>query len=122
MDRLTEERIAANNARFRDANEHIRDAAVEHGVTASIPFICECPDETCMEIVRIELDEYRAVREHPRRFVNAPGHDRAAGSSVRVVSEHDGHVVVEKVGLAGEIAEELAGGAQAFAADRDREE
>ena len=122
MDRLTVERIAENNARFRAANEHIRDAAEEHGVSSRVPFICECPDSSCMEVVRLELDDYRAVRSHPRRFVNAPDHDRASGSAARRVSEHDGYVVVEKVGLAGEIVEELAGEAEAVACDGDREE
>ena len=109
MERLTQQRIAENNARFRDANERIREVAEEHRVAMPIPFICECPESTCVEIVRVELGHYRSFRAHPRRFVNAPGHNRAAGSAVRVVSEHDGYVVVEKVGLAGEIAESLAG-------------
>ena len=114
MDRLTHERIAENNARFREANERIREVAEEHGVAMPIPFICECPDVECVEIVRIELADYRSFREHPRRFVNAPGHQRAAGSAVRVISEHEGYVVVEKVGLAGEIVEELASGSTAI--------
>jgi hypothetical protein len=108
MDRLTEERIAVNNARFRDANERIREVAEEHRVDIAVPFICECPDEECVETLRLELDDYRSFRAHPRHFLNAPGHDRAAGSAVRVVSQQDGYVVVEKIGHAGEIAEKLA--------------
>ena len=119
MDRLTEERIAENNVRFREANEHIRNAAEEHGVTALVPFICECPDSSCMEVVRIELDHYRAVRSHPRHFINVTGHDHASGPAARRLSEHDGYVVVEKVGLAGEIAEDLADRPEAHAAERD---
>ena len=122
MDRLTVERIAENNARFRAANEHIRDAAEEHGIDSRVPFICECPDSSCMDVVRIELDDYRAIRSHPRHFLNAPDHDRASGSAARRISEHDGYVVVEKVGLAGEIAEELAGETEALASDRDRDD
>ena len=86
-----------------------------------VPFICECADLTCVEIVRLELADYEAVRTHPRRFVNAPGHDRAGGSAVRVVSDHGDWIVVEKVGHAGEVAEELAGGSEAVAGEREGE-
>lgn len=122
MDSLSHERIAENNLRFREANEHIREAAESHGVMTAVPFICECPEPTCVKIVRIELEDYRALRSHPRRFLNVPGHQRAAGSAVRVVSEHDGYVVVEKVGPAGEIAEEHAGGSEALSGERESEE
>ena len=54
MDRLMEERIAKNDAKFREANERISAAAEEHAVEGMrIPFICECADPTCMEIVRL---------------------------------------------------------------------
>lgn len=77
-------------------------------IPGRLPFICECADRTCMEIVRLSLDEYEEVRTHPRRFVTAPGHQALsveAGAGV-VVGSHDGFVLVEKVDVAGEIAAE----------------
>jgi hypothetical protein len=120
MDKLTQERIAENDATFRDANERIRAAAVDYGVETAVPFICECADPKCVEIVRLVVDDYERVRGNPRWFVNAPGHDRAAGPAACVVSSHDGWVLVEKVGHAGNVAEELAGGADAVAAEGGR--
>ena len=108
MDRLTQERIAENNARFREANEHIRAAAQAFGITGPVPFICECAQPTCVEIVRLRLDEYASLRANPRTFLNVPGHDRADGSAARVVSEHEGYVVVEKVGHAGDVVDREA--------------
>ena len=109
MDRLMEERIAKNDAAFREANERIRAAAEEHAADGMrIPFICECADPTCKEIVRLWPDEYREVRSHPRRFLNAPGHQAAAMGAGTVVAERDGWVMVEKQGHAGEVAEALA--------------
>jgi hypothetical protein len=108
MDRPTEERIAENNARFRGANERIQAVATKHDVDMPVPFICECADPRCVEILRIERDEYEAVRADPRRFLSAPGHERCDGAAARVVSERPGWTVVEKVGHAGEVAEELA--------------
>jgi len=92
------ERIKANNQRFRSANETIRDKADELGADMPlIPFLCECPVETCVEIVQLTYDEYAGIREHPRRYMTAVGHEEAEGSVGEVVARHDGYVVVEKV-------------------------
>lgn len=109
MDRLTEERIAANNAQFRAANEHIRRAAEMHEVATGVPFICECPDAACMEVVRLDLGDYRAVRTSSRWFLKAPSHGPGAGPAARIVRAEESHLVVEKVGHAGDVAEALAG-------------
>lgn len=106
----TADRIARNDAVFRDANERIHDAAIEHGADANVfPVICECADPGCRELFNIALSEYEEVRRNPRRFLNAPGHE-ASTSLCRVVDERDGYVVVEKTGRAGEVAEQLADG------------
>ena len=108
-DRLTEERIARNDAIFRDANERIGAFAAEQELAdETLPFICECADMSCHEIVKVRLDAYREVRSNPRRFLNAPGHQVAALGTAPVVERHSGYFVVEKQGHAGEVAEELA--------------
>jgi dissimilatory sulfite reductase (desulfoviridin) alpha/beta subunit len=72
-----------------------------------VPFICECANTDCMEIVRLDLDEYEAARQNPRRFFVAPGHAGsavAAGAAV-TVAETAAYTLVDTIGLAGEIAE-----------------
>ena len=100
------ERIARNDALFREANERIREKAEEYGVE-TVPFICECADPTCRAIVRMPLEQYTAIREHPRRFLNVPGHEVSAKGHATPVADGEGYRVVEKIGLAGEIAEAL---------------
>jgi hypothetical protein len=108
-DRVTQERIARNDAIFRDANERIGAFAAKHELRDdALPFICECADMRCHEIVTLALDEYEKVRSNPRWFVNAPGHQVAGRGAVTVVERQSGYVVVEKTGHAGEVAEELA--------------
>jgi len=102
----TAERIGKNDATFRDANERIQRAARDIGVEP-VPFICECADPACTELVRLGLDEYEDVRADSRHFLNAPGHEVNAEGYARLVSQHDGYVVVEKLGDAAKIAEEL---------------
>lgn len=107
MDRLMEERIARNQATFREANERINAAAGAYDVAMRVPFICECADPTCSEVVRLELSEYGEIRADSRRFLNVPGHQAAAQGAGVVVEERDGYVIVEKIGHAGEVAEAL---------------
>ena len=107
MDRLMEERIARNQATFRAANERIGAAAGVYDVATPVPFICECADPTCSEVVRLELDQYEEIRSDPRLFLNVPGHQTAAQGASVVVEERNNYVIVEKTGHAGEVAEAL---------------
>jgi hypothetical protein len=60
------ERIAANEADFRQQNERLGVMGV---------FLCECADEGCREHIEMPRDAYRAIRAHPRRFFVRPGHE-----------------------------------------------
>ncbi len=106
-EKLSAERVGKNDAAFRAANEQIRDVARAHSFDAPIPLICECAWETCGEIVQLPPAEYERIRAHPRWFLNAPGHDAASGPHGAVVERHDGYVIVEKLGRAGQLAEHL---------------
>jgi hypothetical protein len=107
MDRLMEERIARNQATFREANERIGAAAGVYAFEMPVPFICECADPTCAEIVRLALSQYEEVRADPRYFLNAPDHQAAAQGAAAVVAKREGYVISEKKGHAGEIVESL---------------
>jgi len=91
------ERIEHNNGIFKGANEGIREAVDEHehGID-QLPFLCECPVEDCLEIVRLTRDEYAAIRRLPNRFVTAVGHEGAEAPVGQVVERNEGYIVVEK--------------------------
>lgn len=101
------ERVGRNDAIFREANERISDKAEGEQMTDEIPFLCECAEERCTEIVRLSHAEYESVRENATDFLNAPGHEVAAGRYGEVVERHDRYVVLRKKGAAAEIVEEL---------------
>ena len=91
------ERIKANNATFREANDRIRDRADELGVEMErIPFLCECPVEECVEILHLTREEYAAVRKDPQHFMTAMGHEKAEEPVGEVVARRGEYVVVEK--------------------------
>ena len=102
---LSAERVAKNDLAFKDANDRIRRAAAGHGIAERVPFICECADSGCTQILQLSLAEYEMIRTHARRFLHAVGH--YTGEHEMVVEEKPGYTVVEKVGRAGEIVEEI---------------
>ena len=106
---LSAERVARNDAAFREANENINDVAksFDLGDEQILPFICECADVTCSEIVQLTSSEYEAVRREPTHFINAHGHSKSAGPWAQVIQESERYSVVEKVGEAAEIVAEL---------------
>jgi hypothetical protein len=98
----TEERKARNEALFREANESFRALQVDFRLPEGrMPFICECQDPQCQAIVQLTQADYERVRAYARRFVVAPGHEPA----VRFVEQHHDYCIVEKDGIAAEIAE-----------------
>lgn len=103
----TAERVARNDAVFREANEVIRATAERTGMDGLLPALCECADPSCTELVQLTPREYEAVRTNPTWFINVRGHHVNAHGWARPVSENDRFVMVEKIGEAGEIAERL---------------
>jgi hypothetical protein len=105
---MTARRVAHNQSRFREANEHIELAAERVPLLVQVPFICECPRGQCTEIVPLTVESYEGIRCNPRWFFTAPGHDDISVELgfAQVIRSTDGYVVVEKIGEAGQIAEE----------------
>jgi hypothetical protein len=104
------EKIAENNNRFREANERIALVVEEEGLSGEpMPFICECSDRRCFDLLLLLPDDYARVRSNPRWFLHAPGHEPQIEGAVRLVETHEQYLLVEKIGHAGEVAAELEG-------------
>ena len=88
------ERKAANEAVFRVANDDIQKRARELELTENrVPFLCECSEESCKEIVLLSADDYERIRSLKDHFFLSPGHEN--GSEI-VVERHDGYWLVSK--------------------------
>lgn len=106
--RAREVRAAENESTFRAINERMRGAdALHERRTALREIVCECPQLDCTELVLLTADEYELVRSEGERFVVAPSKDHVLADVERVVATRERFWVVEKVGMAGEIAQEL---------------
>jgi hypothetical protein len=104
---LTAQRVALNQATFREANEKIQQAALEYHVDGRLPFICECSDPDCVDLLRLGPTEYESIRATPTHFLTAPGHHRSADGWANLVERREGYEIAEKVGDAAGIAEDL---------------
>lgn len=88
-----EERIALNEALFRDVNENIRKSATD-GRHDDAHFICECGSPGCEERIPLPMDAYRSIRQSELHFFVKPGHE--IPKAEMVVERNEEYLVVEK--------------------------
>ena len=106
MEKRQEQRLAMNEALFRDVNERIREISDTFGQKdATYDFLCECSDAECAERVVLTAAEYEHVRADSTRFVVAKGH--AMPEIESVIEQAKDHVIVEKEGAAADVAVQL---------------
>jgi hypothetical protein len=103
-------KLAANESVFRIANERMQRAAASHHFAPDqgVPFLCECADPGCREIVMLSPEDYERVRAQPCWFLLVAGHeDPEAAHDERIVEAEHGYAIVEKIGAAGAEAARL---------------
>jgi hypothetical protein len=86
-----EERLAANEARFRDINQGAEGRRLE---TNAGRYVCECANSGCVSWIVVDRDDYERVRANQRLFFVLPGHEQLDIETV--VERTDDYVVVEK--------------------------
>lgn len=84
--------MAENEVTFRCANERLRGDFRAHDIPHDelVPFLCECGDRRCTNLLHVSLDEYEAVREDPNAFLVVPGHNDRETEQVVDDADHDG--------------------------------
>ena len=88
------ERVARNEALFREVNERIKQVNENLGTQEEADFICECGNADCTEPVSLTLGEYEGVRRDGTHFAVIPDH--VVRDIERVVARYDHFAVVEK--------------------------
>lgn len=99
-----QDRIARNEAMFREVNERIEAGQWPTERGEVVAFRCECGSLRCNMLVDLTLADYEHVRASATHFLLTPGHE--IPTVEHVVERGASHVVVEKGGQAGRIAEE----------------
>ncbi len=98
-------RLADNEALFREVNELVKEVAAEwHDPDEPIGFRCECAEADCVAKIPLRAAEYERVRSNPHWFIVVPGHENL--EIERVVERIRDVLVVEKIGVGREVADE----------------
>lgn len=105
MQKDDQRRIATNEATFREINEAIQRGQWPGEEASPSAFRCECARLGCNQLIELPAAEYERIRQHPRRFILAIGHELPEVETV--VERQDGYVVVEKRDQTGAFAEAM---------------
>ena len=90
-----QERIARNEAMFREANERAKAWEERHGPDSEVElYFCECAKPDCLEKVSLREADYERVRSDSRRFVIVPGHELPDVETV--IEQNEGWAIIEK--------------------------
>lgn len=87
------ERLARNQALFREVNERINE--IRSPVAGFTEYVCECSDPGCTETLAVRVGEYEAVRSRATRFLVARGHE--VTEVERIVEDNGRFLTVETV-------------------------
>jgi hypothetical protein len=93
-----EERLAGNEALFREVNERVAEVAT-HFIEVetkgdAVDFTCECGRAECAEPIAMTLANYEAIRAVSTHFAVVPAHEQP---EIEVVVERNPtYFVVEK--------------------------
>lgn len=99
-----EERLARNEALFRDINERISAIGDRFG-TEALDIVCECVNTDCARSLALSRADYERLRSSGKHFAVAPGHEQP--DVERVLENHKNFLVVEKLGAGAQVAEQL---------------
>jgi hypothetical protein len=91
---LSAERLARNQALFREANERLFEVVTATTVSFR-ECICECSDPGCTKSLAVTASEYKAVRSNPKQFLVARGHELSEVE--RLVEDNERFLTVEKM-------------------------
>jgi hypothetical protein len=100
-----EQRLAQNEALFREVNERVETLAHQLGPNVPYEFLCECANADCTFRLTLPLKVYESVRADPQQFVVLPRHYTPEVEDL--VLKEDAYWVVRKTGEAGEYVEQL---------------
>ena len=106
---VLQDRVARNQSRFREINERIEPSNAAHNWVDPpyADWVCECAQADCSIAVRLTIGEYESVRSDPAKFLVAPSDEHVIPQVEQIVDRNERYWVVEKVGVAGDVSEEL---------------
>lgn len=104
--RERQQRAAQNQSLFREVNERVKELNESFHITAQISeWLCECANDDCFERIEMSAREYEDLRSDGSRFFVFPTEEHVWPEAENVVERCPNYWIVEKIEIAGEIAE-----------------
>ncbi len=100
-----EQRLAQNEALFREVNERVDAIAHKLGPNVPYEFLCECANADCTFRITLPTSIYEAVRSDPTQFVVLPDH--FTPEVEELIVQEETYWIVRKTGDAAEYVERL---------------
>jgi hypothetical protein len=92
-----EQRAIRNEELFRQVNLRIAELQEgPHNLTLEglMPLVCECSHTGCTAPIEVDQGIFERVRQNPRQYFVAPGHEDLGVESI--VERRDSYLIVEK--------------------------
>jgi hypothetical protein len=100
-----EQRLAQNEALFREVNERVDAVAHRLGPDVPYEFLCECANADCTFRIALPTAVYETVRSDPAQFVLLPNH--ITPEVEELIVEEETYWIVRKTGDAAEYVERV---------------
>jgi hypothetical protein len=103
-------RTARNESLFREVNERVKELnEAFDALSRNAEWICECGNTECLEPIPMTHEEYEAVRARGSDcFFVKPDQAHVVPDVETIVERHERYWVVQKIGVAAEVADEDA--------------
>ena len=106
--RLDQKRAAKNQFLFGAVNERVSDINKAHDLWVTLSdWFCECSARKCTTRIALTPQQYEAVRANPTHFIITPSREHLVPDMERVIDRRERYWVVEKVGGAAAVIEQL---------------
>ena len=103
--RISPEGAARTQSLFREVNDRVqRPNKRSNGDTPLAEYVCECASADCVERITLTFGEYQTIRRTPTYFAVVPNYLHVVPEVERIVGKTDRYWIVEKTGVAAEIA------------------
>ena len=82
---------------FRTGNELIEKSVSFDDYEGVIPFLCECPDTSCLGRVPVTMEGFARIRDQPMHYLVLPEHIDQERERI-VLAEADHWIVLQETG------------------------
>jgi hypothetical protein len=89
----THERAVRNSLLIREVNERIAELSESWLDGEPRELLCECGDESCIQVILVTRADYEVARDHSDRYLITPDHGEETRTKVRTT--RDGYSIVE---------------------------